>query len=624
MRKTMHNTFRTTTNKTPWYQVCLLTLGGIISNHAVADEVLPTDEQPVEHIIVTASRTPQNVDQVMASVEVITRDEIDKLQPKSLADLLATVAGLDVARQGGAGQQTSLFTRGTGSDQTLILIDGVRSGSATLGNKAIENLPMAQIERVEVVKGPRASMWGSDAIGGVINIFTRRMSAGEYQLGAETGSDSYVSGDGQIGVGYDAGTTTISLSAEDSRGFDAREDTEFDDDGYDRLSAAIRGDYRVNEQIVVDWIGQVDDGSNDYDNSYGANKNDYDNYLWQLRGNYQTEQWLSTFAFSQTRDYNKNYGNGIAKGDGDFFETRRKQVSWVNHYQLYNPFTVSAGVDFYREDINANTDYEEDSRDVSAIFGNALFQDQKWIAEAAIRYDDVENIDSETTYNASIGYNVTDKLLVALNAGHSFKAPTFNDLYYPESFGSKGNPDLTSETADSYELLLRSSYAGIKVTASLYYTEIDDLIEWVCDEFWNCSPENINEVKITGGESTVNFSTAGLDHRATLSYVDAEDQATGSQLIRRARKTASYQVSYDWQDFELLGQYEYHGERSDAGQRLDDYQLVNIALAYYVTPSWTIRAKANNLFDETYQNVLGYNTPGSEYFVGVSYRGFSL
>ncbi|GAA5216803.1 TonB-dependent receptor domain-containing protein [Corallincola platygyrae] len=609
------------TAKAHWATGVLL-FSGLISSSAMADDVLPRESDDIEHIVVTASRVPQQVDHVMAAVEVITRDDIDKLQPQSLADLLSTVAGLDVARQGGAGQQTSLFTRGTSSDHTLILVDGVRTGSATLGNKAIENLPIAQIERIEVIKGPRASLWGSDALGGVINIFTRRLNAGEFQLGVETGTNSFIAGDGQVGIGYAGGTTTLSASAEDSRGFDARKDDETDDDGYDRLSAAIRGDYSINDQLTLDWVAQIDDGANDYDNSFGANRTDYKNHLWQLRTHYQRDEWNSVLSVAQSRDYNENYGNGIAKGDGDFFETRRDQVSWINQYQVYSAFSVAAGIDYYQEEVSANTDFAEDSRDVTAVFANAQFQDQKWIAEAAIRYDDVENIDSETTYNASLGYHVTDKLLVALNAGHSFKAPTFNDLYYPESFGSQGNPDLTSETADSYELLVRSQYWGVNATASLYRTEVDDLIEWICDEFWNCTPENVSEVTITGGEVTLGYRALGLGHRATLSYVDAEDKATGSQLIRRARKTGSYQVTYDWQDFEFLAQYEYHGERTDAGQRLDDYHLVNLGVAYFVTDSWTVRAKASNLFDESYENVYGYNTPGDEYYLGVSYRHF--
>lgn len=588
----------------------------------------PSDKA-VETIVVTASRMPQQADQLLASVEVITRNEISKIQPKSIADLLRTVAGIDIAQLGGAGQQTSIFTRGTNANHTLILIDGVRVGSATLGLKDVSTIPMTQIERVEIVKGPRASLWGADALGGVINIFTRRLDSGEHQLSAETGSNSYIRGEAMAGIGLgESGSTTLTVSQEDSRGYDVRDDGETDDDGYDRFSIALRGDYLINDNWLIDWVAQLDDGASDYDSFGEDNNQEYKNHMWQMRAHYFAGHLSTNLAISQSRDHATNnidyydFFSGDLVKDTSIFETRRNQISWIGQYEVSSELSTSLGADAYRESISSTSDFDEDERDVWAVYGHGLYDNGHWILEASLRYDDVENIDSETTYNASTGYRFTPKLMVAVNVGHAFKAPTFNDLYYPESFGSVGNPDLKSETADSYELILRSQYAGINTTFSLYKTDVDDLIEWICDEDWNCSPENVEKVEIEGGELTLNYTLLSLDHGVALSYVDAVDKATGTQLDRRAHKNASYQLSYGWQDLEVLVQWQYHGERRDAGSRLDDYQLVNLAASYHVDDHWTLRARASNLLDENYQPANGYNPAGDEYYVGVEYMGF--
>ena len=230
-------------------------------------------------IVITANRIEQNINDTLAAVEVITREDIERIQPESITDLLANIAGFDIAYSGGAGQISSLFTRGSSSDHTLVLIDGIRVGSATLGNKTFSTIPVAQIERIEIVKGPRASLWGSDAIGGVIHIFTRRLENGEYTIQATMGSDEFVSTNFSLGFGTTDIKNTVTLSFAESDGFDVFDnssattpDSEPDNDGYQRISAAIRGDYTLSSATNLDWVFQYDEGESSFDNPWGANE----------------------------------------------------------------------------------------------------------------------------------------------------------------------------------------------------------------------------------------------------------------------------------------------------------------------------------------------------------------
>ncbi|GGA77749.1 TonB-dependent vitamin B12 receptor [Neiella marina] len=579
-----------------------------------------------ERLIVTGSRMPVDSEQIIAQVAVIDRSDLAAMQAKSIADALAPIAGVDIAQLGGAGQQSSVFTRGTNSNHTLILVDGVRVGSATLGYKELSTIPVQQIERIEVLKGPRAALWGSEALGGVIHIYTRRLDDGQYQLAAQAGSDSYKSLNSAVGIGYQTGSSTIALSYEDSDGFDVRDDGEDDDDGYDNWSAALRGDYAINQAVTLDWVAQLDDGSLDYDSFGVDNRQDYRNHLLMLNTSYDSGALRSDFTVAQSRDSQISFIDYFDFFSGDLvedkssFETRRSQVTSVNRYALTSTLTLTGGADWYRDEVKATSDFTVEERDTWAVFGHASYDTGDWLAEAALRYDDVEKVDSEVTYNASFGYRFSSQLTIGLTAGHAFKAPTFNDLYYPESFGFAGNPDLKPETSDSYELLLRSDFASIAVDASLYRTEIDDLIDgYVCDENWNCSPQNVDSATIKGGEVTAITSLLGIDHQLALSYMDATDDGTGSQLNRRPHKTAGYQASVSWQNVDLLFAYDYVGERNDAGERLKAYQTVDLALSYHLSKQWVLRAKADNVFDENYASAVGYNVPGAQYFLTVEF-----
>lgn len=577
-------------------------------------------EKDIEVITVTATRSSLNINDALTSQIVINRADIDLINPISVLDLLSTVPSIDIASNGGKGQTASVFMRGNGSDHTLVLIDGIRVSSATSGGTNLNNLAPELIERIEIVQGPRAALWGSDAIGGVIQIFTRKLSGGEMFAGASFGTDNYRKYKAGIGISHGEGQTSVTINHEESTGFDVLNDTETDKDGYELTSVAVKGQQDVTDSFKLDWLFSADHGDNQYDGGF-QNESDIKNHAWLVRANYASTIGSTAnntvFLVGQNRDSSDNFNKGVSTG---LYETRRNQFSFVNNTQLSADAQLNVGIDHYQDDISRTTDtFAEDERDTTGIFAHTLISDNNFSYEATIRYDDVEEVGSETTYNLGLGYSINSDSRVVLNHGTGFKAPTFNDLYSP--FG--GNPNLTSELSESTELFFETTLAEVTTSLNFYHTDIDDLIVWNAGQ-----PENFEKVKINGVEFAANYFGLGGQHDFNISYTDAEDQKTKEQLIRRAKNKANYKFTTSISNADIYTELQYTGKRTDkAGWPskivdLDSYVHVNLGLNYAITPELKLNARVTNLLDKEYQTVKNYNTQGQAFYLGVTYQNF--
>ncbi|MBU2892474.1 TonB-dependent receptor [Colwellia sp. D2M02] len=581
-------------------------------NNAVTNDVL---EENIEVITVTATRSALNINDALTSQIVIDRQAIERINPVSVIDLLSTVPSIDIASNGGKGQSASVFMRGTSSDHTLVLIDGVRISSATSGGTNLNTLSPALIERIEIVQGPRAALWGSDAIGGVIQIFTRKLDGGDFFAGASIGSDNYRKYQAGVGIAHGDGQTSITVNHEESDGFDVQDNTETDDDGYEFTSIAVRGQQNVNTNLTLDWLFTADQGETEYDGGY-QNQSDVNNYAWLVRANYETNIGNvinNTVAMvGQNEDAADSLKDGVFKGS---FETRRNQFSLVNHSQFSEDVQLNVGIDHYQDDVSGSeTSYEQTKRDTTGMFAHGLLTNNNFSYEATLRYDDVEEVDSEVSYNLGAGYNFSTNSRVVLNYGTGFKAPTFNDLYYPYS----GNPELRSEYSDSIELFFETTLATVDTSIHFYHTDVDDLIAWT-----SAGPENFEEVEISGAEFVASYLGFGGNHDFNASYTDAEDQKTHKQLIRRAKNKASYKFSTSIANADIYAEYQYVGKRTDRGDvKLDAYQVVNLGFNYAIMPELKLNARVTNLFDEEYQTANGYNTQEQAFYLGVTYQNF--
>ncbi len=578
-----------------------------------------------ENMIVTANRTSQSSTDLLSSVKVISRVDINLSSANSVAELLNDVNGLQMSQSGGAGQTTSIFSRGTNAGHTLVIIDGQRISSATLGQTNFANISVEQIERIEVIKGPRAALWGSDAIGGVIQIFTRQLAAGEIAADLGFGNMNQKQLSVSAALAHGDGSTTFTASAKSSDGYDVFQGAEDDDDGYNRESLSFVGQQAINTHWQLNWLAKYNQGESDYDNAYGgANESSFENQQWQLSASQDEGDWNQNLFIGQQINESRSFGNGIPEKDGTFFETTRLQASWLVGLQLTKQLTTNIGFDFIDEKVDSKTPYDVTQRDNKAAFARFAFDNDTIILDGALRYDDIEGVDSEVTYNLSAGFRFAQNSLVSLNFGSGFKAPSFNDLYFPNNGLSYGNPDLVAETSDSIELLIKSEFSGVNIELSIFDTEIENLIEWQPDANFAYHPVNVNKAEINGAELTLDSAFLGLNHQVQLSYLDAKDSDTNEPLIRRAKHTASYQVSKSWEKLNLLASVNYLGEREDSEWpgtvTLPSHTLVNVSAAYQVTTDWSVALKVNNLFDKDYVTNNNYTGQPAQYLFTVSYR----
>lgn len=614
---------------------------------AVSTILLSSNSFAVENdktIVITANRVAQDINDTLAAVEVITREDIEKIQPESITDLLKTVAGMDIVHNGGAGQSSSLFTRGSNADHTLVLVDGVRVGSATLGSKNFASVPVAQIERIEVVKGPRAALWGSDAIGGVIQIFTRRLKTGEMSSSITLGPDSFVSGDFSTGFGNEKIINTATLSFEKSDGYDVygnatetTEDTQPDNDGYQRVSAALRGDYELSDEIQLDWVLQLDKGNSEYDSSFGGDESDYKNYLWNIRYTYNLDNLMTQFSVKQNRDQSIAYGNGTAKEDASIFETRRQQVNGLAQYRFSDSFSLLGGIDYLVDDVahsgvvqfdGSVADYGVVERTTESVYVSGQFGISNLLGELTARYDDVEAVKGYGTFNASLGYKINDYVTVSASRSKGFKAPTFNDLYYP----SFGDPELKSEISYNTEFLIKANWQTHSLVLAHYDNQVEQLIAYNPGCF--CS-QNIDNADLTGLEMVYQFRQDNFTHKLSVSNLDPVDNSIDSntglakniQLLRRADELYGYELTADIGDFGLFGQLNYTGSRFDQvfgseRQRLSSYMQFNLGVNYRATENWHVKLKISDVTDEEPQSIIGYHNAGQQTFLTVQYLNF--
>ncbi len=612
----------------------------------IADESVKDDKT----IVITANRTAQDINDTLAAVEVITRQDIERIQPTSITDLLENIAGLDIVHNGGAGQSSSLFTRGTNSDHTLILIDGVRVGSATSGTKSFSTIPVAQIERIEVVKGPRAALWGSDAIGGVIQIFTRRLAADEMSVELTGGSKQSLGGNFVLGFGSDSLNNTLTISHENSHGFDVLNDSESDKDGYRKLSLAIRGEYQLSDQLVLDWVAQVDQGNNEFDSSYGGNESDFDNNFLNIRYTYHEDDWLTQFRLSRSRDESLTYGRHfdylqnefiyIPKENGGVFATTREQINLLGQYSFSDAISITGGIERYDDNVEDSTRFVIDDFDSSFEFGDpdtsfkkqkqttksafisSSFNSQSFLGDVAIRYDDVDFFESNETFNLSVGYRISDNFIISANRAKGFKAPTFNDLYYPDTPFFHGNPDLAAEISYNNELLLKGHWGKQAISIASYQNNVSNLISY---DFSQLQSINVDKAQIKGYEIVYQFRQGKLSHKLNASYVDALDKGTNTQLVRRAKEHYGYELVAALGDFSFFSQFNYIGRRKDSGFSdvyLKSHITVSLGASYQATEQLSFKLKVSDYTDAAEPTVANYNAPGQEIFLTVQYRNF--
>jgi vitamin B12 transporter len=595
----------------------------LVSGTAVGEEPVPLGET-----VVTASRAEQPLSESLAPTTVIDRSEIEESSSESLQGLLEKrVPGLQMSLNGGHGKSTGLFFRGTNSDHVLVLINGVKQNSATSGTPAVQHLPLDQIERVEVVRGPRSSLYGAEAVGGVIQIFTRKGKAGLHPY-AKAGYGTHNTRRYSAGVSGGAGGTTFSvnLSRFATDGIDAQEGGEPDDDGYDNNSASLSLGQELWQGGRAEFSFLRAEGTNEFDGS-SVNETDFIQQSAQARFEQTVNAyWDTSLQFGESRDEADNFLNGSRQS---FFDTRRLEGTWKNHIFPSRHQEIVLGVDYRLDKVDAagedllgnpwssSSDFGNDSRENRAGFGRWSWKGERFQTQLGLRYDDNENFGSHTNGDVTLGYRLNKALRLTASYGTAFKAPTFNELYFP----GFGNPDLEAETSRSAEIGLLGNAEWGTWEIRTFQTEIDDLIDFrsTPDGFM---PINVEEAEIRGLELAAKVRRNGWQVRPSLTFLDPENANTRNQLRRRAEQTFKLDVQRRWANWTLGGDVLAKSERyddADNTERLGGYGLVNLRAAYRVNDRWQLQVKGNNVLDKEYQTALGYNSLGRTVFASVSY-----
>ncbi len=594
------------------------------------------DRDALDRVVVTATRTAITTDAALAPVEIIDRVEIERSQAGSLAELLRGRAGINITNQGGDGKLTSMFVRGGESDHVLVLIDGIRIGSATSGAAAFQDLPLQLIDRIEIVRGPRSSLYGSDAIGGVIQLFTRRdrgPAQGRFTIGV--GSHGQREAGAGIGGGNERGWYGIDAAYQRTDGINACDGAGFpifagcfteepDRDGYANRALSLRGGVMLgdNAELNGQWLEAR--GENEYDGSFVNYSETVQRVIGaKLRWNTSERTTLHLTA-GRNRDASDNFidtlGVGrVAKGD---FARNRDSASLQYDIAINDAQMLSVGADWLRDKIDSATKYNSTSRRNVAAFAQYQGRFDTAIGtqdlQLAMRRDDNEQFGGETTGTAAWGLGFGDGWRITTGYGTGFKAPTFNELYFPFF----GNPALRPESSRTLEAGLAWHGNNTAVRLDAFDTDIDDLIAFDVSIFL---PNNIDRARLRGAELGIDSIVADWDISFSASWLDAENRSgsnRGNELPRRARESARLSADRSFGALRVGATMVGEGGRYDDvanTRRLGGYATLDLRAEYGFGDAWTLQASVANAFDRDYQTAAFYNQPGRTYQVRLRY-----
>jgi vitamin B12 transporter len=566
------------------------------------------EPETTETIIVTATRTEIPLARATVPVDVITRDEIELSLASDLAELLRFEAGIDIGRNGGPGQATSIFLRGTESNHTLILIDGVRINPGTLGGAAIQNIAPEMIERVEIVKGARSALFGTDALGGVINVITRRSQKSYAE--ATVGGGSFDTQSGTFSMGGTGGSSEfgISLNYNDTSGFPAQTASDIDR-GYDNTTINLHGGLELGNSFVSLRLWSAT-GTTEYLDFFLAP-------LDQEFANRSTSlEVQSDFSDSlNSRLVVGQMNDDITQNQSDdFVESTRLSLDWQLSWTTPN-HVVTGGLYYMDEDaasFSFGSGFDETTTS-SAVFAQDQWTRGRHQTFFALRLTDHETFGSETTWNAEYAFAMTDSWTLHAGLAHAFRAPDATDR-----FGFGGNPDLAPEIADEVQLGLRYRPGGPhSLSLELYRNEIEDIIEFDLATF---TLRNIAKAEIRGAELTWDYVGDGFSVRASVVKQKAENPLDDVRLLRRAEESATLSVIRNLGLHRVGVSLLASGDRMDfGGIRLPGYALVNLTGQLAVGQHWRVNARIENLLDKEYQTAAGFNMQDLSGFVELNY-----
>jgi vitamin B12 transporter len=593
-----------------------------------------TDETLGE-VVVTATRSEQPLNQSLASTTVITAQDIRNSQAPDVPTILRDVAGVEVSQNGGTGKSSGVYLRGTDSTHVLVLVDGVRINSATLGTTALDQLMLDQVERIEVVRGNVSSLYGSEAIGGVIQIFTKRgRGAPSANVNAGLGNQGTRRLSTGFGGAADATDFNVQLSTFKTDGVSALNTTLVpnanpDQNGYrnNSLSANVGHAFNEDHRISASLFGS--NGNNQYDSAFNMNRTDANTnreQMWKLSlasDDQINETWHSKLQLANGVDQYRDYLNGVPSAFGSLFQTTSNQLTWQNALHLDDSKQLMLGAESLQQKVSSdiNPGYVQDSRQVNSLFAGYTGRYDVHQLQVNLRQDRNSQYGNDTTGLLGYGYSLTDAWRTTASYSTAFKAPTFNDLYYP----GYGNPALKPEHARNIEAGVHYFVTGGQQFDAVYFdNRIRDMINAVLVDPVNFvyQAQNVNRARMNGFEFNYagRFGDTGV--KATLTSQNPHDDTTGIQLDRRAKLHSSLGLTQQLGAWQVGGEWLHSGTRPDASntQILAAYNVFNLTAGYAISKDTRLSLRADNLTKQNDSNAYGYNPLGRRLFVGINYQ----
>ncbi|MEO1766319.1 TonB-dependent receptor domain-containing protein [Thiobacter aerophilum] len=592
---------------------------------AFAEEVSTFD---LGTVVVTPSRHAEPLTQTLQSTTVIAREDIEGAGQQTLPELLQTKGGVEIGVNGGPGQVSSIFIRGANSGHTVVLVDGVRLDNITSGTTALEHIPLTQIERIEILRGPGSSLYGADAIGGVIQIFTRRPVGSGFDASLGVGSDQM--GRASLGLWQRWGGTQLNLrlahesvnapSATNDRATTWVYNADRDPYRNTSLNAALRHDVDARTSLGLTVFAAEGVAHFDAGTPGDALKKERVQSVSAYSRKRLTDDWASLLRLAQgVDDYrwiNVNYAPVTSTQD---------QLTWQNDITLGRGARLTAGVEYVAQKLSSGTPYDRTRRHIASGFAIYRLDTGPHAMQLSLRHDENSQFGGHTTGGIGYGYRVSPAWRVTANLGTAFHAPTFDQLYYPNS----ANPDLKPEKSTGEEIAVHYAEAGREVSLTGFANRIRDLIAFdqkvkkpTCP--WGC-PVNVARARTQGVELAASLPLASQWRavaRATIQ--EAVNADSGRRLARRAEYYGSLGLNWKSGPWQVGAEVVGSGDRFDSinedpSSHLPGYGFLNLRAAYAIDRTLTLAGRWDNVFDRTYELVKGYPARGSTVFVELRY-----
>ena len=585
----------------------------------VAFPVLAQSQVPgtLVEVVVTATRTRQSLSDVLADVTILDRADIERSGATGLADVLARLPGVEIQRSGGAGAATSVYLRGGETRFTAVYIDGVRIDSQSTGGAAWESIPLGQVDRVEVLRGPAAAVYGSDALSGVVQIFTRRGAAGfAPYIGIGVGSHSTRRLEAGFSGAAGALDYSLGLLDETSDGFNARPgaDQNPDRDGYDSQSANFKLGWQINPAHRLEATYLRNDLDSQYDAGLGQDSQSA--YELQTLGLTWSAQWNAQWSSRLSASTSHNQYKTLP-APSYLTVTDLTNLLWHNEFR-FGQHLVTADLERKGDELqNAPIDQQRHQNGLALGYG---FIGAQHTLQLNLRHDDDSEFGGKSTASAAYGYAISPQWRVTASAASAFRVPT---LY--QRFSDYGQPSLKPETSENLEFGLRYAQGDSRAGAVVYRNKVANLITFSapgdCVSTYGCYA-NTSRAVYQGLTLTAGHRAGDVTLSASLDVQDPHDAVTGKQLARRSRQHATLGADTQWGAWALGAELQLSGKRFDNASNtveLASYGLINLHASTRIGQEWSLVLTADNLTDKDYQLANGYATAGRTFYAGLKW-----